>query len=320
MSHTLACLRFLSADAFTSGAAIAAELALSRASVSAALAEAEQYGVTLERRHGVGYRLAQPIAWLDAQQVRTGFNPGSRLQLDIATRIDSTNRRLLAEPAHGRVLAAEWQDEGRGRLGRRWQARLGGSLLFSLCWQFPGGAATLAGLPLAVGVAVSETLREAGVAGIGLKWPNDLLLATPRGDAKAGGILIEIAGDAIGPVCAVIGIGLNLAAPQQVTDQHAAGLAAHGLAWPRNRLLGRLLGDLETALTTFSADGFAAFRARWEACHAWQGAPVRLLAPDGSARDGIAAGVTDSGALRLQTAQGESIIHSGDLSLRRAAA
>ncbi|GLS06257.1 bifunctional ligase/repressor BirA [Chitiniphilus shinanonensis] len=317
MSHTLACLRFLAADHFTSGASIAERLSLSRASVSAALAEAEHYGVELERRHGVGYRLGRPIDWLDTDVIRAQLPPHSRLSLELAQRTDSTNRRLLAEPGHGKVLAAEWQDGGRGRMGRRWQARLGGSLMFSLCWQFPGGAATLAGLPLAVGSVVAETVTAAGARDVGLKWPNDLLLHTSQGDAKAGGILIEVAGDAMGPVSAVIGIGLNLAAPQ-VDDQHVAGLADHGLAVARNVLLGRLLAELEQALTHFASHGFADFRARWEARHAWQGKPVRLVAPSGQVRIGIADGVTDDGALRFRSVHGEEVVHSGDLSLRAA--
>ncbi|TJZ72058.1 biotin--[acetyl-CoA-carboxylase] ligase [Chitiniphilus eburneus] len=317
MSHTLACLRFLSADQFTSGASIAEQLSLSRASVSAALAEAENYGVRLERRHGVGYRLDQPIDWLDSTLIRAVLPTHSRLNLELAQRTDSTNRRLLLEPGHGKVLAAEWQDGGRGRMGRRWQARLGGSLLFSLCWQFPGGAATLAGLPLAVGTVVAETVAAAGVEGVGLKWPNDLLLRTADGDAKAGGILIEVAGDAMGPVNAIIGIGLNLSEPE-VADQRVGGLAVQGLTISRNALLGRLLGELEQALTHFAAHGFADFRARWEAHHAWQGKAVRLVAPSGQVRIGIAAGVTDDGALLFRSAHGEEVVHSGDLSLRAA--
>ncbi|WP_148717368.1 biotin--[acetyl-CoA-carboxylase] ligase [Chitinolyticbacter meiyuanensis] len=316
--HTLACLRRLSADHPTSGEQIAEQLALSRASVSTALAEAEQYGVALERRHGVGYRLREPLQWLDEAVVRAALGAQTALTLEIHQRTDSTNRRLLAEPRHGRVMAAEWQDGGRGRLGRRWQGRLGGSLMFSLCWQFPGGAATLAGLPLAVGVLVAETLADAGVAGIALKWPNDLLLPVGDEHAKAGGILIEIAGDAMGPVCAVIGIGLNLQAPE-LEGLQAAGLAAHGLAVDRNALLARLLTALEHGLADFAAHGFADFRGRWEARHAWQGRAVRLIAADGQAREGRAMGVTDDGALRFRSDERDEVIHSGDLSLRVAA-
>ncbi|XLM22333.1 biotin--[acetyl-CoA-carboxylase] ligase, partial [Chromobacterium piscinae] len=50
---------------------------------------------------------------------------------------------------HGLVLACELQTAGRGRLGRRWQVRLGAGLTFSLLWRFNRGMAELAGLSLA---------------------------------------------------------------------------------------------------------------------------------------------------------------------------
>ncbi|BCL76309.1 bifunctional ligase/repressor BirA [Jeongeupia sp. HS-3] len=314
MADTLTCLQFLSADRFTSGADIAGALGVSRASVSTALGAAEDYGVKLTRRTGAGYRLETPIEWLDAKAIQAGMAHRSHVALQVITRTDSTNRQLLAAPAHGKALVAEWQDGGRGRLGRRWLGQLGGSLLFSLAWRFERGTAGLSGLSLAVGAIVAETLAAAGVAGIGLKWPNDLLLD----GAKVGGILIEISGDAMGPTDAVIGIGLNLHAPDNIADQASTGLASHGLALGRNALLAQLLTALEAGLEHFTRAGFAPFKPRWEALSAWSDMAVELVSPDGSRRGGRLAGLTDDGALRLATERGEAIIHTGDLSLRRA--
>ncbi|WP_189461756.1 biotin--[acetyl-CoA-carboxylase] ligase [Jeongeupia chitinilytica] len=313
MADTLTCLQFLSAEHFTSGADIAASLGVSRASVSTALASAEDYGVTLTRRTGAGYRLSTPIEWLSRDRVLAALPAGSHIDIDVVARTDSTNRRLLAAPVHGKALVAEWQDGGRGRLGRRWLAQLGGSLMFSLGWRFEGGTAGLSGLSLAVGAIVAGALADAGVAAVRLKWPNDLLLD----GAKVGGILIEISGDAMGPTDAVIGIGLNLIAPAAVTDQACAGLAGHGLVPGRNALLAQLLTALESGLAEFTEHGFAPFKQRWESFSAWQGQQVELVAPDGSRRAGVLAGLADDGSLRLTTDAGELVVHTGDLSLRR---
>ena len=309
-------LRLLSADHFISGALIAEQLGISRASVSNALADAEQYGIALERRHGLGYRLASPIEWLDAASIRAGLPADSALQVEIVDRIESTNRALLADPRHGRVLTAEWQEGGRGRLGRKWLGALGGSLLFSVAWSFPGGLAQLAGLPLAVGASLAETLAARGVNHIGLKWPNDLLL--PEG--KVGGILIEMQGDALGPAQVVIGIGINLSLPshwQAQLNQPAATLCGAGLAASRNALFAQLLADLESALRRFADEGFSSFRSAWEARHAWRGAEVEARAPDGRVMVGVARGVADDGSLRLDSLDGEILIHTGDISLRK---
>lgn len=313
MPRLIPALRLLDAAHFTSGKTIAERLGVSRASVSTTLARAEEYGIALERRHGAGYRLVRPVEWLDAAAI--ALAPNSALALEIVDQAESTNRALLAAPRHGRVLAAEWQSGGRGRMGRKWHGALGGSLLFSLAWTFPDGPAQLAGLPLAVGAAIARAIEATGVAGIGLKWPNDLLL--PAG--KVGGILIEMQGDALGPAQVVIGIGLNLRLPDDALDQPAAALENAGLALDRNALFGRILAELEATLVRFAAEGFAPLRAEWEAHHVWQGQSAEVHLPDGSRLPGVIAGVADDGSLRLSVDGQIRLIHSGDVSLRRSA-
>ncbi|WP_028453712.1 biotin--[acetyl-CoA-carboxylase] ligase [Chitinilyticum aquatile] len=318
MADTLAILRSLNADHYTSGAALAERFACSRASISGALAQSETYGIRLERKHGVGYKLIHPIEWLDEARIASQLAADTQLCIRCCSETESTNRQLLVQAQHGQALAAEWQTGGRGRRGRRWQGQAGASLLFSLAWQFDGGPDRLAGLPLAVGLTVAETLAQAGVARIALKWPNDLLLPASEDWGKAGGILIEMQGDALGPSLLVIGIGLNLAPPGQDTGQVAAGLQEHGLRCGRNELLGQLLANLETMLRTFSRQGFtSALQAGWERRHAWQNQPVTAYLPDGSTQHGIACGISSDGSLRLRTTEGEILLGSGDISLRR---
>ena len=322
MHDTLSLLRELNAHEFTSGAQIAQRLAISRASVSLGLAKAEDYGISVERRHGVGYRLTTPIEWLDVEKISMYLPADHVNKIIVSNTLASTNRQLLIDPEHGKLLVAEWQEGGRGRLGRTWFGVLGGSLLFSLAWRFEHGLAQLAGLPLAVGVAIASVLQQSGVAGIGLKWPNDLLLQDIQGNwGKVGGILIEMQGDALGPSHVVIGIGLNIALPaewQNQLDQVAASLNNGGLNCGRNELLARIIQQLETTLTQFTETGFAPLCARWEALHAWSNATLHVIAANGSIQSGQFAGLAADGSLRLSTPNGEILIHSGDVSLRRA--
>jgi len=217
------------------------------------------------------------------------------------------------------VLAAEWQTSGRGRRGRVWHSAPGAALTFSMLWRFQQGAAVLAGLSLAVGVAMMRALAALGVEGAGLKWPNDVLW---RG-RKLAGILIEMQGDTLGPSAAVIGIGLNCRLPDVLVnriEQPVADLAtACGAAPERNHVLALLLTELERVLDAFARDGFAPLREEWQRHHVHQRRPVRLKLPDGGAVSGIADGVADDGALLLVTAKGPRRFHSGDISLRGAA-
>ena len=121
-------------------------------------------------------------------------------------------RAAQGAPA-GSVIVADRQTAGRGSRGRRWLAAPGASLTFSVLLRFDGGLERLAGLSLAVGVAVVHALDSCGAAGILLKWPNDVLYD----NAKLGGILVELQ-SAEGGALAIIGIGLNLSLPESLGE------------------------------------------------------------------------------------------------------
>jgi len=136
-------------------------------------------GFEIEKVRGRGYRLSRALSLLDAGRVTEMLGPGSgKFVLEVLDRVDSTNTRLMLRAAEGApsglVMAAEAQTAGRGRRGRAWQSAIGSTLTFSLLWRFAQGARELAGLSLAVGVALARALRACGVSGVALKWPNDV--------------------------------------------------------------------------------------------------------------------------------------------------
>jgi BirA family biotin operon repressor/biotin-[acetyl-CoA-carboxylase] ligase len=313
-------LRLLSAGNFRSGEEMAQLLGVSRASVFNALHALDNTGLEIFRVRGRGYRLAEPLAFLDRAQVERELgNDARRFAIQIFDELDSTNTLLLQHAAAGApsrsVIAAEWQRQGRGRRGRPWHAAIGAALTFSMLWRFPQGPAALAGLSLAVGVALVRALNAIG-ARVQLKWPNDVLHAK----AKLAGILIEITGDMLGPSVAVIGIGINCRLPDLVReriDQPASDLAtATGAIPDRNRLLALVVLELEGVLQQFERSAFPPLRAEWESHHAHQGKPVELLHANGRSSAGIARGLADDGSLLLDTADGLCAFHSGEVSLR----
>lgn len=244
-----------------------------------------------------------------------------RFDVDAVDEIDSTNselsRRAARGAASGTVLVADRQQAGRGRRGRPWLSSPQDSLTLSLLWRFTPPLSRLAGLSLAVGLAVARALESIGAHGIALKWPNDLLLRQADGFAKLGGILIELSSDARGPQ-AIIGLGLNLRPPDGDLGQAAAGLIdVLGDLPERHALLAALLRQLAYVLDEFDAHGFAALRHEWLRRHAWQDLPVRLL-DGGLVREGLCRGVDAQGALLLETASGLDTILAGDVSLRPA--
>ena len=233
----------------------------------------------------------------------------------------SSSSDLLLERASrgagsGSVLVVDRQTAGRGRRGRLWQSSPAASLTFSVLWRFDGGVERLAGLSLAVGVALARALSSLGVAGARLKWPNDVLLDS----RKLAGILVELSSERRGMV-AVIGIGLNLALPETEAPLDVAP-AALAEALPkvpdRHLLLATILAELAPVLDRFAAEGFAALRDDWQALHVWQGHPVNVLRDGCVEMSGRCLGADIDGALLIDTTHGIERCLSGDLSLREA--
>lgn len=320
-------LRELSTGGFHSGEVLARELGTSRSAVSDALKEVEaDYGVRLYRVQRKGYKLETPIEFIDADEVLKLLGPAAkRVKLELLETATSTNTLVMqragaalakSAPA-GLTLIAEHQTAGRGRLGRAWQSSLGGALTFSMLWRFRGGASQLAGLSLAVAVAVLRGLKAAGVPGVQVKWPNDLIAEF----CKVGGILIETQGDMLGPSAAVIGIGLNYRLPDEVKDridQPVADLISLAPGASRNRIFAMVLKSLVEVLEDFESRGFAPFKKEWEAAHAYQGKPVRIVRAGERDLAAHVEGVADDGALLVRVGKDVQRLASAEISLRAA--
>lgn len=321
-------LRLLSDNEFHSGPAIAEALGVSRASVSNALRDVDEAGLTIHKIKGRGYRLLDQVQWLERNTILDHLgDQGDKFNLEILDTIDSTNSLLLHE-ADNRLslgeglihaVAAELQTKGRGRRGRQWHSGLGVGLAFSVLWRFQQSASFLSGLSLAIGVAIVRALESSGTQGAVLKWPNDVMFNF----CKLAGILIELHGDMLGPTVAVIGVGMNLKLSDSIQariDQGATDIFSISGEMPdRNKLLAELLLNIARVLREFEQSGFAPFKEEWVDHHVCEGKAVTLKLPDGSGQEGMVHGVSDSGALLLQTSLGLRSFSGGEISLRRTA-
>lgn len=239
--------------------------------------------------------------------------------VSVVPMIESTNTALLgaSAQAQGAVLAAEYQYGGRGRRGRTWISPIARNVAMSAAWVTDHHAAELGGLSLMVGLAVADVLQTAGVSGVALKWPNDVLLNS----AKLAGVLIELQPLPQGCLV-VVGIGVNYASAsitRALVPQPIADLFEVQPAIGRNELLALLLNALADYLTQFELDGFGGMVDAWQSLHAFHEKEVVLLAGT-QTRVGRVVGVTARGHLQLATAKGIETFSAGEVSLRPTAA
>ena len=237
-------------------------------------------------------------------------------RLDVHRALGSTNEFLMGRAQHGSIdgwiCLADVQTQGRGRRGRRWVSPFAQNLAMSLGIAVHASPSTLGGLSLAVGLAAVDCLGSMGVQGVQLKWPNDLLLE----GGKLGGILLELATTA--QVQVIVGIGLNLDLTEAVrkdVDQVVSDLSSYGYRVSRNELAGRLASSIIDYVRQFERKGFAPMREVFDGLHRYHGRRCRIVSGT-SEVVGVVAGVSETGALILETAAGPRSFVSGEVSLR----
>ena len=220
---------------------------------------------------------------------------------------DSTNERgkelAAAGAPHGTVVTADEQTAGRGRQGRTWTAAPGDALLVSLVLRDLEERHAL--LPLAAAVAVSAACEATAGVRCAIKWPNDVWIER----RKVSGILIEGRPQ---EGWAVLGVGINVATrrfpPELDEIATSLELSAAGDVPSREEVLEAFLAAFEHLLGSASDTVLSAWRER----DALLGAEV---AWDGGL--GTAAGITDAGALRVETASGIAELDAGEVHLKR---
>lgn len=307
---------------FHSGETLGERLSMTRTAVWKQVRQLEKLGLDVHAVRGRGYRLPYRLELLDRDRIQSQLSPVvlRRLhRLDLFHDIDSTSDYLKREcvpmpGGRGHACLAEWQHAGRGRRGRRWVSPYGSNLYLSLAWGFEGGLENLSGLSLAAAVAVLRALRKAGIEGAGLKWPNDILL----GGGKLAGILLDMAGEASGPVTVVVGVGVNVHMPGPAgvdIDQPWSDLSQYADSLSRNRLAALLLDELVGAMEEFSEHGLPGFLDEWQQHDLINGQEIRLHVGD-RVLHGLACGVDAQGALIMRDASGVRRYHAGEVSVR----
>ena len=235
--------------------------------------------------------------------------------------LPSTNdlAREMAEqdaPEGVAVLARE-QTRGRGRQGRAWVSTAGHGLYLSVILRPPLEPAKAMIITLAAAAAVAETLSTDYAVAVDIKWPNDI---HARG-RKISGILIESAIEKSKLQYAILGVGVNLGQRDfagELREVATSLLIESGRRVTPDEMALPLLARLE-AWYRIALRQPAAVIARWQQLSSYaEGCAVRIENGDYTI-EGVTRGLAPSGALIIETANGERReIVAGEIRLRKA--
>lgn len=233
------------------------------------------------------------------------------------SRTDSTNTRArelaAAGAAHGTVVTAGEQSEGRGRQGRSWTAPAGKALLYSAILRSLDQDNAL--LPLIVPLAVCEAAEELepGIE-CGVKWPNDVLVD----GRKLAGVLIEARPQ---DGWAVIGVGLNLTiAPEEFPPElRETATSLHAKRLRENDRIGTKIANAAAVVLSRRLDWWLGTD-QGTVLETWRQRDVlrgREISWEGGS--GVADGIDDRGYLLVVIPGGERIaVGAGEIHLTRA--
>ncbi len=234
---------------------------------------------------------------------------------------DSTNSQAMqwaqAGAPEGALVYAEYQTAGRGRHGRHWETEAEANLLFSLILRPNLPPTSLGLINVAASVALANTINKA-IAPLTctIKWPNDIQIE----GKKCCGMLLESAISVqhkTGPLPVILGIGVNLNQTQfspKIAARSSSLLLETGRHIPRMAFLAQFLQQLETAYTTLAIEGAAPLLEQYQERLAYmnEATVLRFIGRD-EVISGVLTGVSEKGALQLQTATGMREFHAGEV-------
>ncbi|MBW3663082.1 MAG: biotin--[acetyl-CoA-carboxylase] ligase [Actinobacteria bacterium] len=223
---------------------------------------------------------------------------------EVASTNDVAAELAATGAAPGLVVVADRQTAGRGRAGRTWVDRPGGSLLCSCLVETPS-VPTL--VPLAAGLAVHHAVRRQG-SRAELKWPNDVLID----GAKCGGVLVENPGGGV----LVVGTGIDLDWRGEDRSGEASGWTSIAEHTGRDVDRWEVLADVLAAFSSWLLDVGRDPRillASYEARCVTLRNQVRVETGS-DVVEGVARSVDPDGALVVQTPDGLVRVTSGDVS------
>jgi BirA family biotin operon repressor/biotin-[acetyl-CoA-carboxylase] ligase len=219
---------------------------------------------------------------------------------------ETTQRLLDASQPEGAVAVCEEQTAGRGRLGRRWEAAAGSSILVSVLLRPPADS-RVAELTLVAGVATAIAVERATGLAAQVKWPNDVMLDR----RKVSGGLAELKDAAV-----VLGIGINVnqtreELPAETRVPAGSLRSLTGREYDRGSILADLLEALEAGYDRWREHGLDGVYDDLGARDFLRGRRVAV----GDVQ-GVAQMIARDGRLVVDTDAGEVHVESGEVAYR----
>lgn len=293
-----------------SGAALSAQLGISRAAIWARIQEMRRLGYEIEASPHTGYRLIRIPDVLHGDDLVARLSQPRVIGRQIRVFKETTSTNDVAEKmAHdgvseGVVIIAESQTKGRGRLSRRWESSVGKGLWLSVLLRPEMAPQSATRITISAAVSLVRAIRHVTGLEAEIKWPNDVQVK----GLKVAGILTELSAEVDRVRHLILGLGLNI--NHQPTDfppeirKIATSLAIEtGAMVDRPCLAARVLEELDSDYSRIRSGKFEQIALEWERNCSTLGKAVRIQMGDRIVQ-GRAEALDGEGALLLRSSHG----------------
>ena len=309
---------------YLSGQDLSDVLKISRVAVWKHIEKIRSLGYRIDSKQKRGYkfvnRTEKLLPWEITKKIKSKFIGRRIYYFD---EIDSTQNYALQisnnTNENGAIIIAEKQTHGKGRLNRKWYSPEGGIWLSVIIHpEFQISDATI--IPLAVSLALCESIKKVHKIKTDVKWPNDITID----DKKVAGMLIDtsIQGNKVENL--VLGIGINFAVNiQQIEKRLKKSTNFYGVTslFPEKNspskieLLVQFLLELEKVINSLIKGKNAQIIRDWSKHTNMFGKAISVNTGNGKI-SGIAKKIDSDGALIIKTGTKNRRIFVGDVTLR----
>ena len=237
---------------FVSGQELASRLEVSRNAVWKAIKSLQGQGFEIESHAGIGYRLAVKRDIISRDILANDIKYPCNIQ--VFDKLDSTNNyaKKPAEDKVPRLIIADRQTAGRGRLGRSFYSPAEKGVYMSLAFEPDFDLDKSLFVTTIAAVAACRAIEDSAALHPKIKWVNDIYL----GNKKLAGILTEAESNfESGKIQKIIvGVGINCFScelPDEIRDV-ATCLTNPAGDFSRNKLIASFCNHFFEMLDNFN--------------------------------------------------------------------
>lgn len=222
--------------------------------------------------------------------------------------VESTNntaKKFAEEDApEGTVIIAEHQTAGRTRKHEGWVSPEGGIYL-TMILRPDVTLLEASKLTIVTGVAIAKTLHDEFMIDVGIKWPNDILI----GNKKICGILTEAVTDYDKVKAVLVGVGVDVNINESDIPDELENIATTvqketNITFNRAEIMRSFFKVFENLYEEYKKDNFKYIISEWRRLSSTTGNRVKVY-KDGKAVKADAVGITNTGALIIETDDGK---------------